>query len=84
MKPTLNNRTVSAADICRLNGWGVGTRLAGDEGYGVTIIEITAVGEAAILAKALSHKGEPCCDWSKKESAWVLWCRDWTEVKDNG
>jgi hypothetical protein len=31
------------AQRCRKNGWGVGTRLIGDEGYGHTVIELTAI-----------------------------------------
>ncbi len=27
------------AETCRLNGWGVGTVLVGDEGYGPTTID---------------------------------------------
>jgi hypothetical protein len=49
----------SSADACRRLGFEVGTRLAGDEGYGVTIIEITAIGERAILAKEISRRGQP-------------------------
>lgn len=65
---------MSDAQKCRENGWKVGDRLAGDEGYGVTVIELTAIGESGILAKGISHKGEPV-DWG--ESYWTLWCRDW-------
>lgn len=68
----------SAADVCRDKGWTVGTRLAGDEGYGVTVIEITAIGEQQMLAKRISHGGNPVKD--SRESSWVLWCRDWQEV----
>lgn len=63
------------ADYCRKNGLLPGTRLAGDEGYGVTIIEITALGERKLLAKQISHKGEPR---QGSESSWTLSCRDWT------
>lgn len=66
------------AERCRKNGWGPGTRLVGNEGYGDTVIEITAVGESAVLAKTISHDGKP---GHNVESAWVLWCRDWEEVK---
>lgn len=64
----------SDADFCRRMGWQPGTRLAGDEGYGVTIIEITAVGERGILAKEISHAGEP---HDGREYNWTLTCRDW-------
>jgi hypothetical protein len=65
---------------CRRCGWHLTvavceTRLVGDEGYGPTVIEVTAVGESRILAKALSHNGvvRPL----PSEGLWVLHCRDW-------
>lgn len=45
---------MSNADVARRNGWVVGTRLAGDEGYGETIIEITAM--AASSSAPWSHQ----------------------------
>lgn len=68
----------SPADICRANGWQVGTRLVGDEGHGPTMIEITAIGERAILAKAISEGGEPIM---APEGMWFLSYRDWQEVR---
>ena len=65
------------ADLCRSRGWGPGTRLVGDEGYGPTVIEITAIGERCLLAKLISHNGIPDPCW---ESLWTLTCRDWREV----
>ncbi len=65
------------ADLCRSRGWGPGTRLVGNEGYGPTVIEITYVGEKLILAREVSHNGKPdVCD----EALWTLSCRDWREV----
>jgi len=55
------------AETCRLNGWDVGTVLVGDEGYGPTTIQITAIGEECILART----GSWC------ESTWTLTCREW-------
>lgn len=75
---TLNCGT-NEAEVCRANGWGVGTRLVGDEGYGPTVIEITGLGERRILARSLMHNGRRT-DYS--ESSWVLFCRDWTEYTD--
>lgn len=69
---TLKNRA-PAADICRANGWGPGTHLVGDEGYGPRIIRITAVGETCILAIAADRSD----DW---EATWTLECRDWRAV----
>ena len=69
---------ITDAEMCRIFGWGPGTRLQGDEGYGMTVIEITAVGEEKILAKTLSHDGVPS---TRGESSWTLKCREWVEVK---
>lgn len=69
---------MSAAQMCRDNGWGPGTRLAGDEGYGVTVIEITAVGASAVLAITVSHDGTSYSN--PHESTWSLEYRDWREV----
>lgn len=65
------------ADTCRRNGWDVGTRLVGDEGYGPTVIRVTAIGESHILAVRESHKGEP--EKHPREGLWTLDCREWTE-----
>ena len=65
---------MSDADTCRENGWMAGTRLVGDEGYGPTVIEITAVGERLILAKQISQDGKRA---ERDEANWTLSCRDW-------
>jgi hypothetical protein len=70
----------SDADVCRERGWGPGTYLVGDEGYGPTVIKITAVGERGILAKQISHNGKPS---DGSESAWTLSCRDWKQASLN-
>lgn len=66
---------MTPADTCRANGWTVGTRLVGDEGYGPTVIEITAIGEERILARQVSHDGKPDVTY---EGTWVLDRREWT------
>ncbi len=66
---------MNSADKCRANGWTVGTRLVGDEGYGPTTIEITAVGERRILAKELSPR-------AYGEMMWTLDRRDWQQSRD--
>lgn len=68
------------AVICRERGWAAGTRLVGDEGYGPTVIEITAVGEERILAKTISHKGQPVAR-VRNEGSWTLDQRMWTKVE---
>ena len=61
-----------ASQVCRRNGWKVGDRLAGDEGYGLDVLEIVYVGEA-FLAKKIGRVVDgvlverPGC-----ESMWVL------------
>jgi hypothetical protein len=69
---------MDSVDLCKKNGWAVGTKLIGNEGYGDTVIQITAIGERNLLAKALSHKGEPVT-WG--EGNWTLMYRDWSELK---
>ena len=74
-----SERGNSDADKCRRNGWMVGTSLVGDEGYGPTVIEITAIGEKSILAKTISHNGQPP-KYGSDEAVWTLSCRDWKLV----
>ena len=68
---------MTPADVCRERGWLPGTLLIGDEGYGPTIIKITAIGTEAILAVQVSHNGKRTYD---REGTWMLSCRDWEEV----
>lgn len=70
-------RGATEAETCRLNGWQVGTRLVGDEGYGPTIIRITAIGKSSLLAQCISHNGIPD---NRSEDMWTLRCRDWERV----
>lgn len=76
MKSTKNS-TLTEVELCRERGWGVGTMLVGDEGYGPTVIRITALGESKMLACGVSHNGEAV---DRGEGTWVLWCRDWREA----
>ena len=69
----------SDAAICRKHGWKVGTRLVGDEGYGPTVIELTAIGERLVLAKEISHNGKP--EESPYEAMWTLMCRSWKKAR---
>ena len=75
------------AEICRANGWTVGTRLVGDEGHGPTVIEITAIGEQCILARMLRHNElDRSRLWAiyTRESIWPLSTRDWRVVSSLG
>lgn len=62
----------------RANGWKVGDYLEGDEGFGPTVILITAIGEQLILARAVLHNGTPV-RWAI-ETNWTLMMRDWKKV----
>lgn len=73
----VGEQRVSDADKCRVNGWTVGTQIVGDEGYGPSVIEITAIGEKRILAKTISRKGVPV---DEGEGNWTLDWRDWQKV----
>ena len=66
---------MKTADLCRQNGWKVGTILEGDEGRGTDRIEITAIGEQAVLAKSVDGS------WSV-EHLWDVGSREWKEVRD--
>lgn len=63
---------------CKRNGWKAGTYLVGDQGYGPTVILITAVGNEGILARKISHNGKSSDDW---ERCWTLMHRKWRKVK---
>lgn len=65
------------AAIARARGWGPGTVIEGDEGYGLTRLRIDYLGRRILIATALRDdhvyaEGE--------EGQWVLWCRCWGEV----
>ncbi len=76
----VSSKRYSDAEQCRRNGWTAGTRLVGDEGYGPTVIELTAIGEDSILAKKISHNGIP--EEYPYEGSWTLSCRKWKKVKN--
>src|SRR6266852_611278 len=75
------SRTDAMNDVqkCKRNGWKPGTRLVGDEGWGPTVIEITAIGRERILAVEISHNGEPDADGL--EDDWTLELRKWRRVR---
>lgn len=75
---TITNRNqLNQADLCRANGWTVGTILEGDEGYGPYRIKITAIGETVILARRISCDGKP---YLGRETIWSLARCDWKKV----
>lgn len=73
----LKQQGLSEAEICRRMGWSAGTMLVGDEGYGPTVILITAIGDKRILARSVEHNGKPARGY---ETTWVLDARDWIEA----
>lgn len=84
---------VSSAQMCRRNGWGVGTLLRGYEGYvdgrGVwTTIRLTAIGENHVLARTVrlervNAEGVTVKvdDTERHEGSWTLVYRNWAAVE---
>lgn len=68
------SKRMTPAQVCQAKGWAVGTRIKGDEGYGETVIQITAIGEKSVLARQITHKGQ---EQTGSESTWTLAHRDW-------
>jgi ABC-type Fe2+-enterobactin transport system substrate-binding protein len=64
---------MNSADLCRKNGWTVGTILEGVENHRPDKIVITAIGESSVLAKGMGSKVAP-------EGLWDLSFRNWNEV----
>lgn len=71
------SKRMTPAQVCHAKGWEVGTRIKGNEGYGETVIQITAIGEKRVLARQISHKGQ---EQTSSESTWTLAHRDWEPV----
>lgn len=68
---------VNDAETIRLNGWGVGDILEGDEGYGPSRILITAIGSERFLCR-WDHKCKG--KFGEESGATTLTCRDWKKV----
>ena len=72
-------RTETDAELCRKNGWVVGTRIQGTEtGLNWTktdTIEITAIGVEMVLARTVLPDGK-----FGNEQAWSLQWRNWEAV----
>lgn len=65
-------------DKCQQNGWGVGTVLIGDEGYGPAVIEIVYLSRWTTLCVTHAEMGRE--SEGVVEHGWTLSCRDWVEV----
>lgn len=61
-------------------GFKAGDIIVGNEGYGDTIIELTAIGRKFVLAIPLAHDGNAAS--SCRESIWGLDIRDWRLATD--
>lgn len=81
MRTTLSH--LSSAEICRQQGWQIGTLLDGsarDNGHRVRVrIRITAIGERSILAR-LCLIGGVNVETASEEAIYDLHCRDWEAV----
>ncbi len=64
-------------ETLRINGWGVGDVLEGDDGFGVDRIKITAIGEQKFLCK-WDYKATGV--YSDESGATTLRCRGWKKV----
>lgn len=69
-----------AAELCRRNGWGVGTQITATDDLDGRIerivLAITAVGEAELLARRLISRGKERQRWSAEYQP-VLCLREW-------
>lgn len=68
------------AEICRRNGWGVGTVLTSDAEHGKSMLRITAIGETQILAREISRDGHATTDLASRELCWALSLREWRQA----
>lgn len=63
----------SSADRCRSNRWTPGTLLVGEDGGVTCAVRLTAVGEAAILARLVAtHDGDGWTAQRCGEGVWEL------------
>lgn len=68
------------AEICRRNGWRVGMRLRMDkQGEDPLMIQITAIGETAVMAKLISPHGDLFASGPER-SDWKLSEHHWKDV----
>jgi len=65
------------AETLKLNGWGIGDVLEGDEGYGPDRIKITAIGNDIFLC-LWDYKSTGV--YNKESGNTTLRCREWKKV----
>lgn len=68
-------------EICQKNGWDVGTRLVGDEGWGPDVIEIRYLSPSIVVCRlVLPHNpNHP----KGSDAPWTLQCRNWQKVEND-
>lgn len=71
---------LSDAEICRCNGWRVGTVLVSQTKNGVSHLHITAIGETHILAREVSRGGKGTSALASRELTWALSQREWNQA----
>lgn len=76
-RPSAMRRGKTEVETLRLNGWGIGDILEGDEGYGPDRIEITHIGE-----KRFGCRWDYKCngDYGEEKFNTTLACREWRKV----
>lgn len=71
---------LSDAEICRRNGWRVGTLLVSQTKNGMSHLRITAIGETCILAREVSRSGKGTSAIASRELTWALSQREWAQA----
>lgn len=65
------------AETLELNGWKEGDILYGDEGYGVSLIKITRIGEEKFLCRWHRLEGD---GWEEESGHTTLNHREWIKL----
>ncbi|GBO89244.1 DUF7241 domain-containing protein [Marinobacter salsuginis] len=71
------NRGKTEADTLKINGWGPGDILEGDEGYGPDQIKIIAVGNERFIGQ---WRNRETGDFDRESPNITLTCREWRKV----
>ena len=60
-----------------IDGFKVGDYIAGDEGYGVTVLRIDYIGKRHLICTKVEHDGKQM----NQENTWTLSHREWKKVE---
>lgn len=71
---------LSDAEICRCNGWRVGTVLVSQAKGGMSHLRITAIGETHILAREVRRGEKGTSALASRELTWALSQREWAQA----